>query len=87
MAHVQRRCHIWRRHDDHERIAIATITPATLFVGRKNSSVDPALVNGALYLSGLILARELAKLLRCAHLWRKLTGAIFAGKTHGLTRE
>src|SRR5204862_6469319 len=76
-----------RRHHDHERIAVASVAAAPLFVGGENVRRDPTLVNGVLYLSRLILGRELAKLLGCAHLRRKLTGAIFAGKTARLTRE
>src|SRR6266446_2461080 len=87
MPHVQHGCHIRRGHDDHERIAVSTVVAAALFVGGKNPGVDPALVNGALGLAGVVLGRQLVKLLYCAHLRRKLTGAIFAGKTARLARE
>ena len=81
VAHMQHRRHVRGWHDDHERIAIAAVSLAPLFVGRKHSGLDPALVDSALSLAGVVLRRQLVKLLCCAHLWRKLAGAIFAGKT------
>ena len=86
MPHVQHRCHIGWRHDDHERLAVAAVAPAALFLGRKNPGLDPALVDGALGLAGVVLRRQIAKFLCRAHLRRKLTGAIFAGKTARLSR-
>ncbi len=87
VPHVQHGCHIGWGHHDHERVAVAAVAPATLLFGRKNSGLDPALVDGALGLAGVVLRRQVVKLLCCAHLRRKLTGAIFAGKTARLTRD
>ena len=86
VAHVQHGGHVRRWHHDHEGIAIASVAAAALLIGGKNPRVDPALVNRALYLSRVVLRWEIAKLLGCAHLRRKLTGANFSGKMSRLTR-
>mgnify|MGYP001057097465 CR=1 FL=1 len=61
----------------------AAVAAAAFFFRGKNSSVDPTLVNGALRLPRIVLGGQIVI---CAHLWRKLTGANFSGKTARLTR-
>src|SRR5207237_10521648 len=70
-----------RRTHYHARSALAAVATTAFFVGGKNSGVDPPIVDGALYQSRHVLRREIAKLLSCAHLRRKLTSANFSGKT------
>jgi hypothetical protein len=68
VTHVQDRRDIWRRHDDYERLTIASVPIAALLIGGEDSRVEPAIVDGALGRAGIVLRGELVQLLSCGHL-------------------